>query len=255
MSFRTPLEIGLGGYLRGFYDSLVADTPAMREFVARGLAKSIVWVPGRMIDSVEDMLKEWRKNANEDGPGLSPLLPVMMVAMSKDFTPAMPDFALPVGTPLDITIPDDPEQRNYKARLSVNEYRTQIAIIAPEQATGHSLAMQFHLWANGPGGRRFSHVHEFAGMKHTFPAVLENIDMGGINSPTEQKNLTILVVDMNVRASIPLFQAPKASEPNDGKPAPAGYPVVVEVTSHDEVVDVTGKAHLDAEGNRVVEFQ
>lgn len=236
MSLRTPLEIGLGTYMSEFYAQLVADTPAMEEYIARGLAKSIVWVPGRMVDDVQAMLDEWRKNDNDKAtstpsgtPGLSSFLPVMLVGMAKDFSPALIDFGASVGTAIDVASPDDPYGRTFKLRLSVNEYRAQVVIIAPEAHTAHSIAMQFHLWANGPGGRRFKHWHEHAGQRHDFPAVLEEIDLGAVDGKAEQKNLTILLVDMSIRASIPLFQSPKADEASDGKPAPAGYPVVVQV--------------------------
>ncbi len=247
MSLQTPLELAFGQYMAQFYAQLVADTPAMQEFVARGLPKSIVWVPGRMIDAAEDMLNDWRKNDNNEAePGPSAMLPVMMVCMSKDFTPSMADFGVAVGVPLDVVNPADPHQRNFKVRTSVNDYRVQIAIFAAERHTAHSLAMQFHLWANGTGGRRFKHVHQFAGSNHSFPALLEQIDLGAVNSPSEQKNLTILLVDINLRASIPIFQAPKADEPNDGKPAPAGYPVTLEVNVFDS--DNFVHSHTDANG-------
>lgn len=229
MSLRTPLEIGFGGYMGRFYAQLVADTPAMTEFVARGLPTSIVWAPGRMIDSVEEMLAEWRKNDNANGPGVSSMLPVMLVAMSKDFTPAMVDWGSATGAAFDVVNPDDPHGRNFKVRVSLGEYRVQVVIVAAEVHTAHSLAMQFHLWANGEGGRRFTHRHMHAGLPHDFPAVLEQIDLGAMDAKPEQKNLTILTVDVNLRASIPIFQAPKADEANDGKPAPAGYPVLSDV--------------------------
>lgn len=228
-SFRTPLEIGLGDYMGEYHAALVGDTPGVDEFIQRGLARSIVRVPGRMVDRVEDMLKAWRKNENKPGPGQSPMLPAVFVGMSKDFAPVTPDWAVAVGTPAFVEIPGDEHQRAYKVRVSVNEYRAQIVFAAAEPLSGHSLAMQFHLWANGPRGRRFTHVHRFAGMEHAFPASLENIDLGAVSTETEQKDVTLLVADMIVRASIPLFQAPKDGEPNDGKPAPAGYPVVTEV--------------------------
>lgn len=236
MSMRTPLEVGLGTYMRQFYAQLVADTPAMEEYIARGLSKSIVWVPGRMVDDVQAMLDEWRKNDNEKtsatpngAPGLSSFLPVMMVGLSKDFTPAMADFGPAIGSAIDVRNPGDPSGRMYKVRLSVNEYRAQVVIVAPEVHTAHSLAMQFSLYANGEGGRRFKHWHEFAGILHDFPAVLDQIDLGAMDAKSGQNNLTVLLVDLNIRATIPLFQSPKVGEPNDGKPAPAGYPVVVEV--------------------------
>lgn len=231
MSLRTPLEIGLGDYMGRYYASLVADTPAMVEYVARGLARSVVWVPGRMVDSVEDMVKEYRRNENDPGPGLSSRLPVVMVALSKDFLPSPPEWGVAVGSPVYVTDPDDEYQRAYKVRLSYNEYRGQVVFLAPEAHTAHSLATQFNLFANGDGGRRFPAVYEFAGLQHEFEGVLETIDLGAVATHTEQKNLTVNVADLTVRATVPFFQAPKDEEPNDGKPAPSGYPVVVEVDS------------------------
>jgi hypothetical protein len=238
VSFRTPLEVAFGGYMGRFYDSLVADTPSMAEYVARGLAQSISWVPGRMIDSVEEMLVEWRKNDNSGRPGASSFLPVMLIAMSKDFTTSMADWGSSVGTPVEVMNPDDPHGRMFKLRQSMNEYRIQVVIIAAEVHTAHSLAMQLHLWANGPHGRRFKHTHMHAGVAHEFPAVLEQIDLGAMDTKMEQKNITILTADINLRAAIPLFSAPKAGEANDGKPAPAGYPVTLGVDAFDVVSQV-----------------
>jgi len=232
---RTPLQAGFGEYMARFYAQLVADTPAMAEFIKRGLSKSIVWAPGRMIDSVEDMLSEWRKNDNAGGPSDSSYLPVMLCSMSKDFMPSMADWGVAVGTSIDVMNPDDPHQRAFKLRTSSNEYRVQVVIVAPEVETAHSIAMQFHLWANGDGGRRFKHWHKHAGIAHDFPAVLEDIDLGALDAKSEQKNITILTVNMMLRAVIPIFKAPGESEANDGKPAPAGYPVVLEYNAFDTV--------------------
>ena len=52
---------------------------------------------------------------------------------------------------------------------------------------------------------------------------------------TGSKNLTVLAMDITLRAEIPLFDAPKDGEPNDGKGVPgtddpAGYPLVQSVS-------------------------
>ncbi|WP_227461615.1 hypothetical protein [Cupriavidus pauculus] len=253
MSLKTPLEEALGAYMGRYYTELVADTPAMEEYIARGLRKSIVWVPGRMIDSVQDMLNEYRKNANEDGPGLSSKLPVVFVCLSKDFQPALPDFGVAAAAPLSFRSPADEHGRIYKVRASINEYRAQLAFIAPEGGSAGSLALQFHLYANA--NRRFHHGHHFAGQTHNFPAVLENIDIGAVSVPTDQKNLTILVADMTVRATIPMFQAPKPGEPNDGKPAPSGYPVVVNISADDLVAKSGSDTFIDQDGNKKAVFR
>jgi len=254
MSMRTPLEAGFGAYMGQFYAQLVADTPAMVEFIKRGLAKSIVWAPGRMVDSVEEMLNEWRKNDNAGGPSDSAYLPVMLCAMSKDFMPSMADWGVAVGTSVDVMSPDDPHERTYKLRTSANEYRVQVVIAAPEPSTAHSIAMQFHLWANGDGGRRFKHYHEHGGILHDFPAVLEEIDLGAIDARTEQKNITILTVNINLRATIPIFKAPGAGEANDGKPAPAGYPVVLEVNAFDSVSLNRSRSTVEADRQLVTQW-
>jgi hypothetical protein len=197
VSLRTPIEIALAQYMVGYHGSLVADTPAMEEYIAREVAKSIVWVPGRMIDDVEHMIAEWRKNENN------------------------------------VVFPGDELGRVYRVATVCNEYKAQIVFIGPEQASAHSLLLQFNAWTTqGPTGRRFYTEYEFSGFKSKWPAVMENIDYGGVSSPPgDQTNLTVLVTDMTIRATVPLFTAPKAGQPNDGKAAPAGYPVVVEVDS------------------------
>jgi hypothetical protein len=248
MSLRTPIEEGFGRFMAAFYAQLVADTPAMTEYVARGLSKSIVWAPGRMIDQVEDMLAEWRKNDNKGAPGTSSYLPVIICAMSKDFEPSPPDWGIAVGTEIDVVSPADTEERMYKARLSLGDYRTQLAIIAPEAHTAHSLALQFNLFTNGPNRRRFKTIHMFAGLPHEFNASLEAIDIGSMGAQLQQDNLTALVADINVRAVIPLFQAPKGNEANDGKSAPAGYPTVQEVTAVNTVTGTESRAYIDGDG-------
>ena len=51
---------------------------------------------------------------------------------------------------------------------------------------------------------------------------------------TEAKNLTILAVDVTLKAEVPLFDAPTEDEPNDGQGVPgtddpSGYPLVTRV--------------------------
>jgi hypothetical protein len=250
MSLRSPLEMGLGQYMGQYYAQLVADTPFMEEFIARGLSKSIVWVPGRMIDEVDKMVEAWRQNDNKkditdpDGaPGVSSRLPVVFVAMSKDFMPGMPDYSTAIGAPVDVTHPNDPDQRNLKVRVSANEYRAQIVFVAAELHSAHSLALQFNLWANGPGGRRFKHRHMFGALANDYPASLEQIDIGAVDAKAEQSNLTILIADLTIRAAIPIFQGP-----------PEGYPLVQEVHTDNKISGTKSVAKLDNAGNPISEF-
>ncbi len=254
MSLRTPLEIGFGEFMGRYYDGLVADTPSMNEYIVRGLPTSIVWVPGRMVDKVQDMLDEWRKNANDSGPGMSSFLPVILVAFAKDFTPAPPEIGRSFGDAFYVQFPEDPHERVFKVRVAANEYRAQLVFLAADGPTAHSLAMQFSLFLGATVDRRFVHRHTFADLVHEYKATIESADLGAINMDGEQKNLTILVADLVVRADIPLFQAPKPGEPNDGKPAPSGYPVVTNVKAK-PAVGGGSESFLDADGKPISEFK
>jgi hypothetical protein len=230
-----------------FYSGLVADTPRMAEYVKRGLKSSIVWAPGRMIDQVDLILNEWRKNENVPGPGLSSQLPIIIVCIDNNFTPSLVDFSAAIGTPVDVMFPDDPLNRAYKVRTSANDYRTQIAILAPDQPTAHSLATQFNLFAQGPDGRRFMQTVEFAGQTIEFPVELEDINIGAVAHDV-QKNLRINVADIVLRATVPIFQAPGEGEDNDGKAAPSGYPLVTQVTTSNPYSGASSSASIDENG-------
>jgi hypothetical protein len=247
LSLFSALEQAFGQYLGRFYSGLVADTPQMKEYVARGLSKSIVYAPGRMVDKVEDVLNEWRKNQNVSGPGLSSLLPVCIVCIDEDFTPSLVDYGASIGGAVDVMLPGDELNRAYKVRLSANDYRAQIVFIASERHSAHSLALQFNLFTNGPFGRRFSMAHEFAGQSLDFPVVLEDINVGAI-AQEAQKNLRVNVADFVLHATVPVFQAPGDGEPNDGKAAPAGYPVVTEVNAVNLRTGVVIDDSVDASG-------
>jgi hypothetical protein len=258
MSLRTPIELGLAAYMIGFHGALTADTQAMQEFAARDVAKSIVWVPGRMIDDVEKMIAEWRKNQNNAGPGLSSMLPVVFLGLDKNYMPVLPEFSVATPT-IDLVFPDDELGRVYRCATLCNEYKAQVVFVSPEAGTAHSLLLQFNAWTTqGPTGRRFATEYEFAGFKSKWPAVLEAIDIGGVATPVDQTNLTIHVADLTIRATVPLFTAPGASEPNDGKAAPAGYPVVVDIEAIGTLAGALGtqpgvsiSTTLDDEGNIV----
>jgi hypothetical protein len=166
----------------------------------------------------------------------------------------LPEFGTAVPE-TDIAFPDDPEQRAYRASTTCNEFRAQIVFCAPDPATAHSLILQFNRWTTqGPMGRRFQAEYEFAGFKSKWPVVLESIDPGAVSTPVgDQKNLTIVVAEISLRATVPMFFSPGAGEPNDGKSAPAGYPVVVEANTFASVTGRRSKTCIDAKGNIVVE--
>lgn len=233
MAFTDPVKAGLGRYLARFHAQLLADTPAMREFVARPFDKACAWAPGRMIDQANDMLDAWRKNDTSQAAQGTPMLPVMLVAVSKDFMPSPPDFTRGLSDAyLPVMIPGDAKNRVFYMRAVVADIRTQVAIFAPEEATAKSIAMQLHLFASALPNRRFNASYRLSGVDDVWPVVLELPDLNAVASPTEVKNLTILTVDIQLRATIPMLVRPTADQA-DGKGTgtevdPDGFLVVEE---------------------------
>lgn len=233
MAFTDPVKAGLGRYLERFHAQLLADTPAMREFAARPFAKACAWAPGRMIDQATDMLEAWRKNDTAQAAQGTPLLPVMLVAVSKDFMPAPPDFTRGMSDAyLPVMIPSDVKNRVFYMRAVVADIRTQVAIFAPEEGTARSIAMQLHLFASALPNRRFNATYSLSGVDDQWPVVLELPDLNAVATPTEVKNLTILTVDIQLRATIPMLVRPSVTDA-DGKGTgteadPDGFLVVAE---------------------------
>lgn len=230
-NFTDPIKAAFGRYLQSFYGQLVADTPALAEYAARGFAKSAVWAPGRMVDQVEDMLASWRKNDTAGAARATPYLPVMIVAMAKDYVPAPSDYARPLADAVDVMIPGDAKQRVFRMRAVTADIRCQVAICAPEESTARSIAMQLSLFAQSLENRRFNALYRLVGLDEGWPVVLELPDLQAISNPSEVKNLTVLTVDIQMRATVPLLTAPAGAAPNDGKGSgslddPSGYLVV-----------------------------
>lgn len=245
-NFTDPIKAAFGRYLGRFYtEHLVADTPALAEFRARGFAKSAVWAPGRMVDQVEEMLSSWRKNDNAGTDTPHPYLPVMIAAMSKDYMPAPADFGRPMVNPVDVIIPSDVKRRVFKMRSVVADIRTQVAICAPEDPSARSIAMQLQMFSASTENRRFHSIYRLAGMDDHWPVSLETPDVQAVNTSVgEAKNLTILTVDFQLRATVPMLTYPASG--GDGKGSgtgddPDGYLVVVQATGTN--ADRSGYVH------------
>jgi hypothetical protein len=215
-NFTDPIKIAFGHYLRGFHSQLIADTRATVEFASRDFSKAAVWAPGRMIDQVEDMLASWRKNDTSQAARPNTALPIIIACMAKDFVPAPPEFGRGLGDAVDVILPDDPKERTFRMRAVVADIRTQIAIVAADDATARSIAMQLHTYTSAIGNRVFHASYRLAGMDDLWPVMLENPDLMAMASPSDVKNLTMLVLDIPLRATVPLLTVPKSTEPNDG---------------------------------------
>ncbi len=227
-----PVKAGLGQYMARFYDGLAPTTQPMEEFVRRGLGKAILWAPGRMVDAAEDMLSLYAREKPDDGAPTQPFeLPVMFVAMAKDYTPTGREFTRQTGDREWIALPGDERGRVFGLRTIAADIRTQIVVVAADEPTARSIASQLALHLDSTSGRRFSAPFTYAGETLDWPVVIETPDVVAMAVQTDAKNLTMLAMDVTLRATVPLFDAPKPGQANDGKgvpgtPDPAGYPVV-----------------------------
>lgn len=240
-NFTMPVKVAFARYLREFHSQLIADTPAMQEFAAREYKRVVMWAPDRMIDQATEMLASWRKNDTSQSARPNSALPVMLIAMTKDFVPAPVEFGPGTSFAQDVQIPSDPQNRAFKLRRVTAEIRAQIVIAAAEDVTARSIAMQLHLFVSDPARRYFSATHDLAGLKEDWPVQIENTEVMAVTVPTDVKNLTVLAVDLSLYASVPFLSAPKSTQPNDGKGSgsnqdqpfapgynPSGFPVVIE---------------------------
>jgi hypothetical protein len=241
------LQVGFGAYLNGFYNSLIANTPALSGFISRGFTNCFAWAPARMVDAAEEMLEAWRRNDNGQ-PSSSAFLPVVIVAIAKDYEPVGGDFSRQLSDPQWITLPQDTKQRVFKVQQMQGERRAQLLFAAADESTARSLASQFCLWLAAVPNRRFPAQYQFCGISNNWPVMVVTPDDAAKSMPTDEKNLTMIVVDVAIRETIPFFMAPGPGEPNDGKGSgtaddPSGYPLVNEIVSKAAVggsSDVTG---------------
>lgn len=224
-----------GGFMAGFFSSLVPTTPAVQLLIDRPLKKAIMWAPSRMVDAAEEMLAAWQKNDTDSATTTPPEMPVILVAMARDYMPTGRDYGRQIADSMPVMIPGDDKERLFGMRIIAADIRTQVAIFAHDTGTATSIAAQFALYLDSMAGRRFPARFTYAGVSHDWPVQVESPDVPFSNVPTDNKNVTILVGDLTLKASIPLFDAPKAGDPNDGQGQagsatdPAGYPVVTEV--------------------------
>lgn len=218
-----------------FYASVVPTTKSLTAFVTRGLAKSIVWAPSRMVDSAEDMLASWQRNDTDTTTTTPANMPVIIVAMARDYTPTSREFTRQVADSQMVIIPSDVKERVFGVRTMAGDVRAQIAIFAQDEPSARSLAAQFLLFLDATPNRRFTAKYPFAGQSMDWPVQVEAPDSPAMSIQTEAHNLTVLAIDITLKAEIPLFDAPKVGEPNDGKGTPgdpldpAGYPLAGQI--------------------------
>ena len=240
-NFADPLKLALGLHLQGFQRGLVPDTRAVLEFMRRPFMSAVKLAPDRMIDAVDEIIDAYRKNDNVPGKQPVSALPVVIVAVGKDYTPSGSEYGRIVADPIFVQIPGDQKERIFRLRVAKRDFRAQVVVMAAEGVTASSLAMQLHLYCAAIARRNLAAMHRFAGIATYWGVQIEDPEISAISSPVGEgvKNATALVIDMTLRATIPVYTAPGPGEPNDElgtnnepsnpyNPAhdPSGYPRV-----------------------------
>lgn len=237
-SFYDSLKFGFASdYLQRYHAALVADTRAVAEFASRDFAKAAMWVPGRLVDQVNLMLAKYRENDNSGTAQAQPKLPIMLVGIARDYSPAPAERSVRVASePLPVTVPGDRLSRELRIRTVHRQHRAQVVIIAPDVGSADSLVLQLHAFAMALQNRRFYAPYKIAGVMTQWPVLIEDPDVvAPIGDTEDQTNLTVLAVDMTLWATVPLVTGPGAGEPNDGQGKgtledPHGYPPLKGVT-------------------------
>lgn len=223
----TPVKAATGGWLAEFYAHFVPDTAANVEWAGRGVSKAMAWVPARMVDAVEDMLSTWRNNDNSGKASTSAFIPVVLIAMAGDYTETPSEAGRPVTDKLPIAFPSDAEGRSFRMRLVGGDLRAQVVVVCSDVASAMSIIAQLCLWAvERP---RFRSTYVFDGFASDWPVQVVAADRYAVPSPVGEQ-LSILTVDLTLRASMPLFYGPKNGDVADGL-TPPGFAVTGTVNS------------------------
>ena len=239
-----PVKIGFGNYLGRFFNcGVVPTTKYLTEYAKRPLSKAILWAPGRMVDLAEDMLAAWMRDDSRGDPTSPYTMPIILAALAKDATQSQPDTGKSMASHEYVVIDGDPKDRLFLLRTFSADIRAQLAIAAHDEPTARALASQLLLWFEALPNRSFPATYRFAGIDLDWPVQVALPDMPASLVPTDAKNLTLLTLDLTLRANVPLYQAPKPGEPNDGQgdpndpEDPAGYPFLKVIDNNGRIID------------------
>lgn len=236
----TPLKghyiqqkAAFGWYLLDWFKELYADTAGVETFRTRRPAQAMQWAPSRMLDEVEKMLAQYRKN--ENGPaGNTTRLPVMLLATDDDFLGTGADFG---GHHTGFEMVQILEGGSwYEYRQDMHDRRIQVAIIASDGDTAKSIAAQLSAFMQRPTRRYMECTYPFGQYKVPAQMQLETKRIDWMNVKTELKNIKILAADIALKCVVPILRAPAPGEPNDGtENNPPGFPLTRLVTARPRV--------------------
>lgn len=162
-------------------------------------------VPGRMVDSAEEMLNAWRVNANGSNAGPSGFLPVVLVAVANDVNPRPPEFGHALLRPVFTKLPGD--DRWVKLRTSSGTLRAQLLVVAADIETARDIAVQFLGFTQDVAGTSFRYAVDTAGKMSSWPCQVRAGDAFAMPEPQEQYRVNVLRIDLELVPTIPHVDA------------------------------------------------
>lgn len=224
---------GFGWYMVNWFNKLYADTPALKDFRSRRVAQAIQWAPSRMLDKVESMLAQYRKNENGP-PGSTTKLPVMLLATDDDFLGTGADFGGHHTGFERVQILEGGSWYDYRQHM--HDRRIQVVIIASDGDTAKSLAAQLSSYMQEPHHRYMDAQYIFGQYTIPSPMQLETKRIDWMRIETDQKNIKVLAADIALKCVVPVLRGPGEDEPNDGTTnVPPGYPMLKRVHSRQKM--------------------
>lgn len=240
------IKYAFGEYLQRYHQFLAPTTDGAVEWMQRPFSKSVFIAQGRMIDDTEKLLSEYRKTGN-------PSLPVILVCFDKEPLDIQGNFSRQVADEQWVQLPSDDKERFFKMRQIQQQRRVQMAFIAADEPTAHCIAVQFaRTFVEVTGNDRMKARYDLLGQSLEFPIMIMRDDVELSNAAPEEKNLTILLLDLQLRETIPVFKFPDYDEPEaDGKGSnntddPSGYSGVRNVIVQE--VGIDGITRINIEG-------
>jgi hypothetical protein len=222
-----------GWYLLDWFKAIYADTSAVRDFKERRPAQAMQWASGRMLDKVEAMLAQYRKNENGP-PGATTKLPVLLLATDDDFLGTGADWGGHHTGFERVQILEGGSWYDY--RQDMHDRRIQLVIVASDGDSAKSLAAQLSAFMQEPHRRYMDAKYKFGQYEVPAPMQLETKRIDWMKVDVDQKNIKILAADVALKCVVPIFRAPAEGEPNDGSTnVPPGYPTIQTVNMRQRI--------------------
>ncbi|NWA11917.1 hypothetical protein [Pseudomonas gingeri] len=217
-------KVAFSHYMIEWFNGLYTDTAALREFKSRKVSQAIQWAPSRMLDEIEKMLAQYRKN--ENGPkGSTTRLPVVILATDDDFLGTGADWG---GQHTGFDLVQILEGGSwYEYKQDMHDRRIQVAIIASDPDTAKSLAAQLSSFMQQPHRRYMDAKYVFGQYEVPAAMTLETKRIDWMSVKHEQKNMKILAGDVALKCIVPILRGPGPGEINDGSTNnPPGFPAI-----------------------------